>query len=117
MSVTAGSTDLYNLCGISVRRQPEVGIKNNVVSVHNAGGGAYFFPGDSAQCGWGHYHFNERVKRLNIYDLKLIQGAAMALAFILVKLFPQIMELSLWWFVAFLIFFLIRPFYMFFVKS
>jgi hypothetical protein len=61
-------------------------------------------------------YFNKRVKRLNIYDIKLIQGSAMALALIIVKLFPQIMGLSLWWFVAFLVICLIRPYYMFFIK-
>jgi hypothetical protein len=62
-------------------------------------------------------YFNKKVKRLNIYDIKLIQGAAMALAIILVKLIPQIMELSIWWFVALLALFLIRPFYMFYIKA
>lgn len=62
-------------------------------------------------------YFNERVKRLTIFDIKLIQGAAMAIMLILVHLFPQIMDLSVWWFVALLAVCIPRPFYTFFVKA
>ena len=61
--------------------------------------------------------FNKKVKRLNIFDIKLIQGAAMALALILAKLIPQIMELSIWWFVALLLLLALRPIYMFYIKA
>ena len=61
-------------------------------------------------------YFNEKVKRLNIFDIKLIQGIGIAVALILVKLIPDIMSISIWWFVALLIICTIRPFYIFFLK-
>jgi len=36
--------------------------------------------------------FNDRVKRLTIFDVKLVQGAAMFLVLAIAKLFPEIME-------------------------
>ena len=50
---------------------------------------------------WTSY-WNRKVKRLTIVDLKLIQVGSMALILIIVKLFPQITSLSIWWFVAIL---------------
>jgi len=52
---------------------------------------------------------NQRVKRLSLIDVKLAQGAAMFLALIIVKLIPQIMNLSIWWFVGLLIICAIKP--------
>jgi len=60
--------------------------------------------------------FNERVKRLNIFDIKLVQGCAMLLAVIIVKLFPQILEVSLFWFLAAIVILGIHPVYAFFIK-
>ncbi len=53
---------------------------------------------------------NERVKKFSILDVKLVQGAAMFLALIVAKLIPQIMEISIWWFVALLVICGIKPF-------
>ena len=44
--------------------------------------------------------FDERARRLGIVDTKLAQGAAIFFVLILVKLVPEIMNLSIWWFVA-----------------
>ena len=60
---------------------------------------------------------NERVKRLNIFDIKLVQGAAMFIALILAKLIPGIMEISIWWFVALSVICAIRPLYVFYIKK
>jgi hypothetical protein len=46
---------------------------------------------------------DKRVKKLGIIDLKLAQGAAMFGALIIAKLIPQIMDLSIWWFVGLLV--------------
>ena len=46
-------------------------------------------------------YWNRKVRKFTILDVKLAQGAAMAFVLIIVKLFPQIMSLSIWWFVAF----------------
>ncbi len=61
-------------------------------------------------------YFNERVKRLNIFDIKLIQGIGIAVALILVKLIPDIMSIGIGWFIALLIVCAVRPLYVFFLK-
>jgi len=60
--------------------------------------------------------FNDRVKRLTIFDIKLIQGCAICVALILVKLIPDIMVLSIWWFIGMLVVFSLRPLYIFYMK-
>ena len=44
--------------------------------------------------------FDDRARRLGILDTKLAQGGAIFFALIIVKLFPQIMTVSIWWFVV-----------------
>jgi hypothetical protein len=61
-------------------------------------------------------YFNDKVRKLNIFDVKLIQGTGIAVALILVKLVPDILSISIWWFVALLIICAIRPSYIFFFK-
>jgi len=60
---------------------------------------------------------NQRVKRLTIFDIKLVQACAMLVILIIVKLIPQIMMLSIWWFVALLVLCAIRPLYVFYFKK
>ena len=62
-------------------------------------------------------YFNDRVKRLNIFDIKLIQICAIFVALIIVKLVPGIMGFSIWWFVGLLVLSAIRPIYVFFFKG
>ncbi len=52
---------------------------------------------------------NERVRNLKIWDIKLVQGAAMCIMLIIAKLFPQILEISIWWLVVLAILLSIRP--------
>jgi len=60
---------------------------------------------------------NQRVKKFDLVDVKLAQGAAMFFALVIAKLIPDVMDLSIWWFVAMLVVCAIRPFYVFwFVK-
>ncbi len=54
-------------------------------------------------------YFNERVKRLSIFDIKLVQLAAMFVVLIIVKLIPRIMNVSIWWFAALAVLSAIRP--------
>jgi hypothetical protein len=61
--------------------------------------------------------FNERVKNLTIFDVKLVQLCAMCVILIIVKLIPQIMMINIWWFVVLLIIFAMRPMYVFFMKK
>ncbi len=58
--------------------------------------------------------FDERARRLGIVDTKLAQGAAIFSVLILVKLVPQIMNLSVWWFVALAVACTIKPWLTFF---
>ena len=60
---------------------------------------------------------NERVRKLNIFDIKLIQGCAMFAVLIIVKLIPQIMTINIWWFVILLGISAIRPLYVFYIKK
>jgi len=60
---------------------------------------------------------DQRVKKFGIVDMKLAQGAAMFFALIIAKLVPQIMEVSVWWFVVVLIGCAIRPVYVFWFEK
>jgi hypothetical protein len=57
---------------------------------------------------------DERVKRLGFLDTKLAQTAAIFVSLVIVKLIPEIMELSICWFVALAVLFGIRPVIAFF---
>jgi hypothetical protein len=59
----------------------------------------------------------QRVKKFDIFDVKLAQVAAMFLALIVAKLTPDIMDLNIWWFVVLLIICAIKPFYVFWFKE
>jgi len=60
---------------------------------------------------------NQRVKKFSIIDIKLAQGAAMFFALIITKIIPDIMDLSIWWFVGLLIVCAVKPFYAFWFKE
>ncbi len=62
-------------------------------------------------------NMNDRVKKLSIFDMKLVQISAMLVILIIVKLVPQIMSINIWWFVILLILCAIRPLYIFYVKK
>ena len=62
-------------------------------------------------------YFNERLKKFSIFDVKLAQGAAIFLALTIVKVFPQIMEIHVSWFVALTILCALRPLYVMFLKK
>lgn len=65
---------------------------------------------------WWMDYWNQQVKKFNIIDVKLAEGAAMAFILILVKMFPQIMGLSVWWFVAVLVICCTRLWYVVLLK-
>ena len=48
-------------------------------------------------------YWDRKVKLFGIVEIKLVQGATIAATLILVKLVPQILSLSIWWFVALLV--------------
>jgi hypothetical protein len=63
--------------------------------------------------GW----MDERVRRFGIWEMKLAQAAAMCLALVVAKLVPQIMTISVWWFVAGAALCAIRPIYVFYGRA
>jgi hypothetical protein len=56
---------------------------------------------------------NARVENFGVLDIKLAQGAAIFLVLTIVKLVPQITDLSIWWFVILMIACAIRPVWLF----
>lgn len=62
-------------------------------------------------------YWNRRVRKLTIVDLKLVQVGSMAGILIIVKWFPQIMNVNIWWFVALFIICMLRPVYSFWIEG
>ncbi len=60
---------------------------------------------------------NQRVKKFDLMDVELAQGAAMFFALVIAKLIPDVMDLSIWWFVGLLIICAVRPFYVFWIMK
>ncbi len=60
---------------------------------------------------------DRRVKKFDFIDVKLVQVVAMFLALIIAKLIPDIMNISIWWFVVLLVIFTAKPFYVFWFKQ
>jgi hypothetical protein len=58
-----------------------------------------------------------RVRKFDIFDVKLAQVVAMFGALIIAKLIPDIMNVSIWWFVVLLVICAIRPFCVFWFKG
>ena len=59
-------------------------------------------------------YFDSRARRLGIVDTKLVQGAAVFFALVIVKLVPEILDVSVWWFVGLCIACAVRPVLVFF---
>ena len=62
-------------------------------------------------------YLNQRVKNLDVFDVKLAQLTAMFFTLIIVKLIPEIMNISIWWFVGLAILSTMKPFYAFWFKA
>ena len=54
-------------------------------------------------------YFDERARRLGILDTKLAQGASIFLALVIVKLVPQILQVSAAWFAVLAVLCAIKP--------
>lgn len=52
---------------------------------------------------------DRRVRKFSFIDVKLAQGAAMFGALIIAKIIPDIMDLSIWWFIVLLVICAIKP--------
>jgi hypothetical protein len=62
-------------------------------------------------------YWNRKIKKFTVLDLKSAQGWAMCGALIIAKLFPQILRLSIWWFVVPAIICSLRLVYTFWIKA
>ena len=62
-------------------------------------------------------YFNNRIKKFTIFDVKLAQGASIFFALIVVKIFPEIMDLHIGWFIGLTILFALRPLYTLYIKQ
>lgn len=62
-------------------------------------------------------YWNRKVKKFTILDLKLVQGAAIFFGLVIAKLFPQIMCLSVWWFIGLALICTLRPAYTIWIKA
>ena len=65
-------------------------------------------------------YFHKRVKRLNMWDVKLITLYGIFIGLIIVKLLEpvwDIMKISIWWFIALAVIFVARPFYLIMLKK
>lgn len=61
--------------------------------------------------------WNRKVRQFSIWDVKLAQLWTAAWLLVLVKIFPQIMELSIWWFVAVIVLCVPRLYYILVVRT
>jgi len=48
-------------------------------------------------------YWDRKVKKLGIFELKMMQVATMGFTLLIVKIFPRILTLNVWWFIAVLI--------------
>jgi len=62
-------------------------------------------------------HMTRRVRRFDIIDVELAQGAAMFFVLVIAKLIPRIMDISIWWFIGLLVACAAKPFYVFWIKQ
>ena len=62
---------------------------------------------------WVFEEMTRRVRKFDIFDVKLAQIVAMFGALIIAKLIPDIMNISIWWFVVLLVICAIKPFCVF----
>lgn len=60
---------------------------------------------------------NQRVKKFDFIDLVLVQGAAMFFGLFIAKLMPQLITISIWWFIALTLVCTARPSCIFWFKK
>ena len=47
--------------------------------------------------------WDRKAKKMGVLELELVQAATMGFTLIIVKIFPQILAISIWWFIALLV--------------
>jgi len=59
----------------------------------------------------------ERAKKLSLFDIQMVKTYGFIWGIIIVAIFPQILKVNIWWFVALAILTGIKPSYVFFFKK
>ena len=62
-------------------------------------------------------YLNSRTSKLSMMDLKLSQGAAMCVALVIVKLFPAVLNIAIWWFLLAMVLLYVKPLYVFYFRK
>ena len=62
---------------------------------------------------WG----NEKVKKLNLLDIKLVGLSSVCIGLILAKLIPSVLKINIWWFFVIAVLCTARVYYMMFFKK
>ena len=60
---------------------------------------------------------NQHVEKFSFIEIQLAKLVGIFFALVLVKLFPQIMNVNLGWFLVLCILFSVKPFYVFWIKE
>ncbi len=60
---------------------------------------------------------DERVKMLGWIDLKLIGLACFCLGIVLAILIPRLLDVNIWWFIAIIVLFCVKPYYVILFKK
>ena len=61
--------------------------------------------------------FNEKVRKLNFVDVKLVAFAGICIGLILAKLIPDVLNINIWWFIVIGGLFLLRVYYVILFKK
>ena len=62
-------------------------------------------------------NLNRGVRKFDVIDIKLAQGAAMFFALVIAKLIPDILDINICWFVVLFVLCAIKPVYVFWFKK
>ncbi len=60
---------------------------------------------------------NEKVKKLNFVDVKLVAFAGICIGLILAKLIPDVLNINIWWFIIIGALCLLRVYYVILFKK
>ncbi len=60
---------------------------------------------------------NQQAQKFSFFEIQFAKLVGIFITLVLIKLYPQIIEVDLGWFIALCIFFAIRPFYVFWLKN
>jgi len=62
-------------------------------------------------------YFNKKVKLFSLIDVKMLQFVGVLVGIILAKYFPEILQINLWWLLAGIFIFSVKPMFVIFFKK